>query len=265
MSRPLTEFEDSALIRMVLAGRTECFTVLTIRHVRALRRRIGSIVRNATDVEDLLQEVLTKAWLRLSTLQSKSAFRTWITRVATNEALQSWRRDRSRPICQAFGDFDTLASASESPLQALIRGETTRIVRNAVRELPGKYEQVLNLREFEELSMKEIAESLHLSIPAVKSRLFRARRLLQTALQKRGNPGAEKYAARQVAIRTQSLGKDLRNGAPAFEMRRLAGWAVGSASPSVQFNRESIILNGRYVPLIVSGPDTFENGAEGGT
>jgi RNA polymerase sigma-70 factor (ECF subfamily) len=200
MSRPLSDFEDSTLIRMVLAGRTECFTVLANRHLRVLKRRIRSIVPNAADVEDLLQDVLIKVWLRLSTLQSESAFRAWITRVAINEALQSWRRERSRPICQAFGDSDTFASTNESPLQALTRAETTQIVRNAVHELPEKYQQVLNLREFEELSLQEIAESLHSSIPAVKTRLFRARRMLQTALQERGNPGAEKSAARQVAV-----------------------------------------------------------------
>jgi RNA polymerase sigma-70 factor (ECF subfamily) len=204
MSRPLTEFEDSTLIRMVLAGRTECFTVLTIRHVRALRRRISLIVANASDVDDLLQEVLIKVWRRLSTLQSESAFRTWITRVATNEALQSWRRERSRPICQVLGDFDTLASTNESPLQALTRGETTQMVRNAVHKLPEKYQQALNLREFEELSLEEIAESLQLSIPAVKTRLFRARRMLQVALQKSGYPGARQFASRQVAVTHRS-------------------------------------------------------------
>jgi RNA polymerase sigma-70 factor (ECF subfamily) len=188
MSHPLEEFEDSALIKMVLAGRTECFTILTNRHLRALKRRIGSMVPNATDVEDLLQEVLIKVWRRLSTLQSESAFSAWITRVAINEALQSWRRERRRPICQGFGDFDTFVSTNESPLQALTRAETTQIVRKAVHELPEKYQQVLNLREFEELSMEEIAESLHSSIPAVKTRLFRARRMLQTALQEPGVP-----------------------------------------------------------------------------
>jgi RNA polymerase sigma-70 factor (ECF subfamily) len=199
MSRPLEEFEDSAFVRMVLAGRTECFTVLTNRHLRALRWHIGSIVPNATDVEDLLQEVLIKVWSRLSTLQSESAFSAWITRVAINEALQSWRRERSRPICEVLGDSDTFVSTSESPLRALIRAETTQIVRKAVHELPEKYQQVLNLREFEELSTEEIAESLHSSIPAVKTRLFRARRILQTALQER-NPGADKSAARRVAL-----------------------------------------------------------------
>jgi RNA polymerase sigma-70 factor (ECF subfamily) len=186
MSCPLADFEDSTLIRNVLAGRTECFTVLTNRHLRALKRHIGSMVPNATDVEDLLQEVLIKVWRRLSTLQSESAFSAWITRVAINEALQSWRRERSRPICQAFGDSDTFVSTNESPLQALIRSETAQIVRKAVHELPEKYQQVLNLREFEELSLREIAESLHSSIPAVKTRLFRARRMLQTALQEPG-------------------------------------------------------------------------------
>jgi RNA polymerase sigma-70 factor (ECF subfamily) len=187
MSCPLADFEDSTLIRNLLAGRTECFTVLTNRHLRALKRRIGAIVPNASDVEDLLQEVLIKGWRRLSTLQAESAFGAWITRVAINEALQSWRRERSRPICQPFDDSETFVSTNESPLQAVIRAETTQTVRNAVHELPEIYRQALNLREFEELSLGEIAKSLHLSIPAVKTRLFRARRMLQTALEEPGS------------------------------------------------------------------------------
>jgi RNA polymerase sigma-70 factor, ECF subfamily len=206
MAPPLATFEDSALIQLALAGQTESFVVLTNRYLPAVRRRIGSIVPNRTDVDDLLQEVLLKVWRRLSTLRSESAFRTWITRVAINEALQSWRRERSRPICQELGDFDIFASHDESPLQALTRAETTQIVRNAVVELPAKYRQVLNLREFEELSLQEIAESLHSSIPAVKTRLFRARRMLLTALQRPRNPGVEKSGARQdpMSIRYRS-------------------------------------------------------------
>jgi RNA polymerase sigma-70 factor, ECF subfamily len=197
MAPPLATFEDSALIKLALAGQTECFVVLTNRHLPAVRRRIGSIVPNITDVDDLVQEVLLKVWRHLSTFRSESAFRTWITRVATNEALQSWRRQRSRPTCQAFGDSGTFSSPDESPLQALTRAETTQIVRNAVIELPDKYRQVLNLREFEQLSLGEIAEFLHSSIPAVKSRLFRARRMLQTALErprilKSKNPGHDR-------------------------------------------------------------------------
>jgi RNA polymerase sigma-70 factor (ECF subfamily) len=187
MAPALATFEDSALIKRALAGETDSFIVLTNRHLPAVRRRIGSIVPNTTDADDVLQEVLLKVWRRLSTFRSESAFRTWMTRVAINEALQSLRRQRSRPICLAPGDFDTFASPGESPLQAATRAETTQIVRNAVVELPARYRQVLSLRDFEQLSLEEISESVHSSIPAVKTRLFRARRMLVTVLQRAKN------------------------------------------------------------------------------
>ncbi len=180
----LATFEDSALIKLALAGQTECFTVLMDRHSAAIRRCIGSIVPNATDADDLLQEVLLKVWRHLSTFRSESTFRTWMTRVAVNAALQSYRRKQRRPICQALVDFDTFASPNESPLQSLTRAETTQVARKAVAELPAKYRQALILRHLEQLSAREIAQSLHLSIPAVKTRLFRARLMLLAALQR---------------------------------------------------------------------------------
>jgi RNA polymerase sigma-70 factor (ECF subfamily) len=184
MASPPTTLEDSALIKLALAGQTECFTVLTNRHLPAVRRRIGSISPNTTDVDDLLQEVLLKVWRHLSTFRAESTFRTWMMRIAINEALQSYRREQRRPIYQAFGDFDTFASPNESPLQSLTRAETTKVVRRAVVELPTKYRQVMILREFEQLSPREIAQSLQSSIPAVKTRLFRARLMLLAALQR---------------------------------------------------------------------------------
>src|ERR1700680_4579926 len=127
------------------------------RHLIAVRKRIASMVGNATDAEDLLQEVLLKVWRHLSTFRSQSSFRTWMTRVAINEAFQSYRREQRRPMCQALGDFDNIASPEESALQSLTRAETTRVVRKAVVELPAKYSQVLILREYEQLSVQEIA------------------------------------------------------------------------------------------------------------
>jgi len=165
------------------------FMVLTNRHLPAVRRRIGSIVPNTADVDDLLQEVLLKVWRHLSTFRYQSSFRTWMTRVAINEALQSYRRAGCRPICQALADFDTFASPNESALQSLTRAETTQIVRKAVVQLPAKYRQALILFEFEQLTAREIAQSLHLSIPTVKTRLFRARLLLLASLRRSKIPG----------------------------------------------------------------------------
>lgn len=187
MPPPLATFEDSVLIQLTLAGQTECFTVLTNRHLPAVRRRIGSIIPNTADADDLLQEVLLKVWRHLSTFRSESTFRTWMTRVAINEALQSYRRGRSGPIRQALGDFDTFASPNESPLQALARAETRKVVHKAVGTLPAKYRQALVLRHLKQLSLRETAQCLQSSIPAVKTRLFRARLMLLAALRRPTN------------------------------------------------------------------------------
>jgi RNA polymerase sigma-70 factor (ECF subfamily) len=184
MALELSTFEDSALIQLALVGQTECFTVLMNRHLPAVRRRIRSIVRNTTDAEDVLQVVLLKVWRHLSTFRSESSFRTWMTRVATNEALQSCRRVQASPIRRALHDLDTFASSSESPLHSLTRAETAQVVRKAVVDLPVKYRQVLILREFEQLSEREIAQSLQSNISVVKTRLFRARLMLLAALQR---------------------------------------------------------------------------------
>ncbi len=88
MTPSLATSEDSTLIKLALAGQAECFAVLMDRHLVAVRRRICSMVGNASDADDLLQEVLLKVWRRLSTFRSESSFRTRMTRVAINEALQ---------------------------------------------------------------------------------------------------------------------------------------------------------------------------------
>jgi RNA polymerase sigma-70 factor (ECF subfamily) len=171
--------EDRALIAMAMTGQTECFTVLVDRHMAAVRSHIIPIVQDRTDVDDVLQEVLLKVWLHLSTFRSESSFRTWMTRVAINEALQARRRQRHRPVCQAYADFDGFASANESPLQSIAGLEMVQTVRRSVAGLPAMYRQVMNLREFEGLTVREIVSVIQSTIPAVKTRLIRARSLLQ--------------------------------------------------------------------------------------
>jgi RNA polymerase sigma-70 factor, ECF subfamily len=183
MASPLATFDDSALIKLALQGQTECFAVLLDRHLAAIKKCIGSMVRNTTDADDLLQEVLLKVWRHLSTFRSESSFRTWMTRVAVNEALQSYRREQRRPLCAANWNLDVLTSPSDSPLQSLTRAETTRVVRKAVVELPAIYSRVLILRDLEQLSIRETAQRLQSSVPAVKTRLFRARLMLLAVLR----------------------------------------------------------------------------------
>ena len=174
---------DSALIRQTLAGQTECFAVLMERHLGVVRRRIGSLVRNTTDLDDVIQEVLVKVWRHLSQYRSEASFRTWMTSVAINETVQFYRTQQRRPVCQPY-DLDTFASRSDSPHQALARLETDAAIRSAVAALPAKYRQVLTLRHLEQLSVRDTAQRTQSSIPAVKARLFRARLVLSATLQR---------------------------------------------------------------------------------
>jgi RNA polymerase sigma-70 factor, ECF subfamily len=184
MTRPLVSVEDGTLIKLALEGQTECFTVLMDRHLVAVRRRVTSMIGGTTDVEDVLQDVLLKVWRHLSTFRSESSFRTWMTRVAMNEALQLYRRNQRRLTCQPLGDLDAFASPNESPHQCFARAQATEAVRNAVDRLPNKYKQVLILRDLEELSARETARWLRTTVPTVKTRLFRARLMLCAALER---------------------------------------------------------------------------------
>jgi len=183
MTPPIVTFEDSTLIQLTLAGQSECFAVLMKRHIDAVRKRVRSIVPNVTDAEDVLQETQFKVWRCLSTFRWESSFRTWMTRVAVNEALQSYRRDR-RWVCQEPCDCDVFASHGELQDQSLIRAEVARAVRSAVVQLPVRYSRVLILRYLDNLTMRETAQRLHSTLPAVKSQLFRGRGMLLAALRR---------------------------------------------------------------------------------
>src|SRR5580658_3001360 len=195
MDPPLGALEDSTLIALALAGQNECFAELVDRHRAPVRRRIASMVRNPADADDVLQDTLLKVWSRLSTFRSESSFRTWMTRVAINEALQAYRRGQRRPLCQPLGDLDAVDSQSESPHQYLARVEVTQAVRGAVVRLGPKDKQVLILRDLQQFTERETAQCLHSSIPAVKTRLFRARLTLRAELQRSEIPGIAKRRA----------------------------------------------------------------------
>jgi RNA polymerase sigma-70 factor (ECF subfamily) len=187
MTPSLATFTDCTLVELTLAGQDECFTVLMDRHLAVVRKRISATVRNATDVDDLVQEVLLKVWRHLSTFRSESSFRTWMTRVAINEAYQAYRQKRRQPAYSC--DLAVLASPDESPLHSVVRDEASELVRRAIAGLPEKYRQVLILREIEQLSTEQAAQRMQSSIPAVKIRLFRGRVLLLAALSRSGIRG----------------------------------------------------------------------------
>ena len=178
-------FEDDALIELTLAGQTECFNVLVDRHQSAVRTRIRSMAKNRSDEDDLVQEVFFKAWRHLGSFRSEAEFRTWIIKITTNEVMQLYRRKSRNPLVPAAADLDSFASQLESAQKSLERVEATQIIRSAIAGLPAIYRQIL-LLELGEFSEAETAHHLKVSLSTVKTRRFRARRMLAAAVQRAG-------------------------------------------------------------------------------
>ena len=190
-----TALDDNTLIAMIVAGETGCFAILIDRHLGALKKCIGAMIRNGTDRDDLIQDVLLRIWSRLSTFRSESSFRTWMTRVAVNEVLQRHRREKRNPLAQVGAELHRIASGDESPHRSFMRLEATAAVHNAIARIPRKYREVLILRDLEQLTTEEAAHRLREPIPTVKTRLFRARLMLSASLRAgsvRGMPGAQR-------------------------------------------------------------------------
>jgi RNA polymerase sigma-70 factor (ECF subfamily) len=184
-SGALALFSDRDLIRLTLKGQTDCFAALMDRHIGAIKRCIGFMLRGNGAVEDLAQEVVLKAWRFLSAFRAESSFRTWLTRVAINEVRQFQRRElRASRFQELPNPDDVPASQYESPYEHFARIQRTEAVRAVVESLPAIYREVLMLRELEELSLLEIADRLRCTVPAVKSRLFRGRSMLLAGARK---------------------------------------------------------------------------------
>jgi RNA polymerase sigma-70 factor (ECF subfamily) len=180
----LALFSDHDLIRLTLEGQTDCFTALMDRHLSAIRRCIGFMLRGTGPAEDLTQEVVLKAWRFLSAFRAESSLRTWLTRVTVNEVRQFQRRERRTSGFQELPNPDVLPSRDESPYQHFARIQRTESVRALVKSLPARYREVVMLRELDELSILEIAERLRCTVPTVKTRLFRGRSMLLAGVQK---------------------------------------------------------------------------------
>jgi RNA polymerase sigma-70 factor, ECF subfamily len=187
MTQSSLTLKDNTLVELALGGQTECFSVLINRHAPVVRNHLSRLVRNHSDLDDIIQDAFTKAWTRLSTFRFEANFRTWLISVALNEALTLYRRRKYRRPSPGSVNLEALPSQCESPYQIFVRTENRLRVRTAVQKLPHKYREVLVLCDLEQLTVRETAKRMSASIPLVKTRLFRARHMLAVALSQ--SPG----------------------------------------------------------------------------
>jgi RNA polymerase sigma-70 factor, ECF subfamily len=178
---PRSDRCDSFLIKQVLAGRSEHFWELVRPHIPVVSRIVCTRMRNDSEGEDVLQNTLLKAFSRLSQFRFKSSFKTWLTKIAINEARQ-WHRNPLRSRFSGIEDNGIeewqVVDDLPLPLEVYERSERANLFHLTLRSLPAKYESVIRLRDLEELSLAETARALRLTIPAVKTRHRRARLLM---------------------------------------------------------------------------------------
>jgi RNA polymerase sigma-70 factor (ECF subfamily) len=149
------------------------------------------MVANESDAEDVTQEVLLQVVRKLSTFRGKSALPTWLYRITLNTALSHHRKRALREGNRVSDPLDTLLEegegklgrgASPSPEVELEARETRGLIEEAIAGLPDIYQEVFVLSEVEGLPDADIADRTGMSLPAVKSRLHRARAMLRQAL-----------------------------------------------------------------------------------
>jgi RNA polymerase sigma-70 factor (ECF subfamily) len=185
-----TGFDESALVAQAKAGDQNAFAELVNRYERKIYRLAKNITRNDEDAEDVLQDAFLKAYTHLDNFKGDSKFYTWIVRIAVNEALMRLRKrktDRSVPLDEPveLGEETVqreIAVWDDNPEQQYSQEEWRKILDEAVDSLKPDFRTVFVLRDIEELSTEETAETLGISVPAVKSRLLRARPALRERL-----------------------------------------------------------------------------------
>jgi RNA polymerase sigma-70 factor (ECF subfamily) len=186
----LAEMSDEMLASRAKSGDTDAFVELSKRHANRVFQATYRVTRNRQDAEDALQDAFLNAFTHMKNFEGRSSFSTWLTRIAINSALMILRKKRN--CCEIpidgddgrVGNFATWEPRSpmDDPECHYVQGERHKLLRKAIHQLPPVYREVVRLRQAKESSVREIAQSLGITVPAVKSRLSRAKSALRTAM-----------------------------------------------------------------------------------
>lgn len=192
-SRP--RLDDETLVQLTLEGDRAAFEVLVCRYSEQFLRVARGVVKDEAEAQDVVQTAFLNMYHKLETFQLGSNFKSWAYRVVMNTGLMRLRKRKTRSEVDfervhpaSFSDSEPfeLSVAPSWSVRAdkqLESRELAEVLHEAIEELPPKYHSVFTLREFEEMSLQEIGDTLDLSIPAVKSRLHRARLFLRSSLE----------------------------------------------------------------------------------
>jgi RNA polymerase sigma-70 factor (ECF subfamily) len=177
--------DDTRLIAETLAGQTEAFGTLVQKYQDRLFNTVAHLAGNCEDARDIVQEAFVQAFVKLDSFRGKSAFYTWLYRIAFN-LCAGWRR-KQRPVASIDGNNERCgldpADNGDGPVEQLQRQERCRQIRQALKQLSPEHRTILVLREIEDCDYETIAEILDVPVGTVRSRLHRARLELREELK----------------------------------------------------------------------------------
>ncbi|MBI4383220.1 MAG: sigma-70 family RNA polymerase sigma factor [Nitrospinae bacterium] len=183
---------EERLVRELQAGKKEVFDEIANLYQRKIYSLSFNLTRNQMDAQDITQDVLLTIFKKIDTFQGKSAFSSWVYRITLNASymkLRSRKKEQYVSLDDALPSFngagfqkEKIRDWSESTESALFVSETREVIERAVEQLPEKEKVVFLLRDVDGLSTEKVGEILDLSVPAVKSRLHRARLFLRKKL-----------------------------------------------------------------------------------
>ena len=190
---------DRELVERAQKGDGTAFAQLVDRHQRQLYRLALRMTGSEADAQEVLQEAFLNAYQKLPLFRGEAQFSSWLYRIAANSALMRLRRKRrapdtlsdqplelSGPRFSAEGYLEPTSSSdwSQRADEKMMSGELGTAINKAVQELPADYRTVFLLKDVDGLSNEDIANALDLTVPAVKSRLHRARLMMRDALSR---------------------------------------------------------------------------------
>jgi RNA polymerase sigma-70 factor, ECF subfamily len=189
--------DEPVLVAAAQRGDISAFETLVGRYERKILRLTQNITQNREDAEDAMQEAFLKAYEHLGDFEGNSRFYTWLVRIAVNQALMKLRKRRPN-VVSLDEELDTgedmlpreVEDWGPSPEQRYQQTELSGILNKVIGQLDPSFRIVFQLRDIEELSTEETAQALGLSVPAVKSRLLRARLKLRQSLNQFFRRGA---------------------------------------------------------------------------
>ena len=179
-TNPRTAWPDTAVVRSAQAGDVTAISVLVEGAHPHVRRFAASLCLSEQDAEDATQEALVILYRKIGTLRATGALASWMFTIVRNECVRRWTISR-RHILAEVSDLP-LRPTSSAEEDALAEIEA-RVVSAAIAELPADQRQVLLLRDVHGYSGRAVAKHLGLSLPAMKSRLHRARAALRAGLE----------------------------------------------------------------------------------